>query len=551
MKKVLSLSAISLLGFYLPLHTTYAAQVPSLKTFSQDPKNVDALYKAFEEMRKAGSADPTSLTYRTSLEYWANIHGYYGNGPRANSKLKETKKQVVDDCLNNAGATSEERKLCTDFERAYDSIKEQTPPDAAAQKVWATCPHSHNFVDEYGETIRVIDANFLPWHRLYLHYFERTLRKASQNSELQLPYWKYDDSLTQQGILLPEIFRMSGKSTYDAYRTSNLNKGRNFILPEAISAREAMNFDNFYSFSKMLEGQPHGAMHCAVGMNCNAPHMGQVPAAGNDPIFYLHHRNIDRIWQAWMVKKAAGKTIDVEWAKKELTQLDPLLQATKTKLIPLDFDQKYIFVDENGQEVVRTLADAFKPEFMPDYQELDVYTGAEPKLMASNLNSPLGNHAALHLDRINILGNKKSTVAFVDETGKLQLQNAKPAQSYLLIQNIELINSPQMTYAVYMVNKKDLSKKSYLTTFSFFGAGDSHGHDEFVAHGHTAVRKNVMLNDISLMVSDNLTEIGAKHINDFELIFEPTDLTAHPSGAQTENSGIKIGQISLISQAVE
>jgi len=56
-------------------------------------------------------------------------------------------------------------------------IQDQTPPDAIANTVWATCVHSPP-----GQQL-----NFFGWHRIYLYYFERVLRWAAQDPTLTLP----------------------------------------------------------------------------------------------------------------------------------------------------------------------------------------------------------------------------------------------------------------------------------------------------------------------------------------------------------------------------
>ena len=44
-----------------------------------------------------------------------------------------------------------------------------------------------------------------------------------------------------------------------------------------------------------LESVPHNQVHGYVG-----GFMGSFDTAGLDPIFWLHHANIDRIWQIWL-----------------------------------------------------------------------------------------------------------------------------------------------------------------------------------------------------------------------------------------------------------
>jgi hypothetical protein len=50
----------------------------------------------------------------------------------------------------------------------------------------------------------------------------------------------------------------------------------------------------FMGFSPSLES-PHGSVHVLVGGN-----MGWVPTAARDPVFWLHHGNIDRLWDVWL-----------------------------------------------------------------------------------------------------------------------------------------------------------------------------------------------------------------------------------------------------------
>ena len=62
--------------------------------------------------------------------------------------------------------------------------------------------------------------------------------------------------------------------------------------------------------------------------------MGIVPVAGADPVFYMHHANIDRLWQCWIKKKRGTKAINLAWAKANLGMDSSW------------FDQSYSFVDE-------------------------------------------------------------------------------------------------------------------------------------------------------------------------------------------------------------
>ena len=50
---------------------------------------------------------------------------------------------------------------------------------------------------------------------------------------------------------------------------------------------------DFGSFQSQINGV-HGSVHVRTGGD-----MGDVPTAAYDPIFYLHHANIDRLWADW------------------------------------------------------------------------------------------------------------------------------------------------------------------------------------------------------------------------------------------------------------
>ncbi|HEU0052534.1 MAG TPA: tyrosinase family protein, partial [Longimicrobium sp.] len=70
-----------------------------------------------------------------------------------------------------------------------------------------------------------------------------------------------------------------------------------------------------------LESQPHDQVHVLVGggdpQNPNLPGLMSAPdTAGLDPIFYLHHANIDRLWQVWIQGPVAqGNPTDPNWVK--------------------------------------------------------------------------------------------------------------------------------------------------------------------------------------------------------------------------------------------
>src|SRR6266478_875268 len=59
--------------------------------------------------------------------------------------------------------------------------------------------------------------------------------------------------------------------------------------------------------SGVLEGVPHGSMHVATG---GAGWMSNFVQAALDPIFWLHHCNIDRLWEVWIQRDPRNKNPD-------------------------------------------------------------------------------------------------------------------------------------------------------------------------------------------------------------------------------------------------
>ena len=158
---------------------------------------------------------------------------------------------------------------------------------------------------------------FLAWHRMYLYYFERILRKASKNNDLVLPYWNYSDVATESA--LPDAFRnpaTNSNSLYESNRDPAINSGGHLdpsvvdystSMGETIFAGTSGSSDlgfggqivstpmHFAGPHGALESQPHDVVHVSIGGL-----MGDPNTAALDPIFWLHHCNIDRLWEKWL-----------------------------------------------------------------------------------------------------------------------------------------------------------------------------------------------------------------------------------------------------------
>ncbi len=168
-----------------------------------------------------------------------------------------------------------------------------SPNKALAQDMWETCQAHHAGNNE---------NEFLPWHRMYMYYFEEIIRDVSGDKTFTLPYWNYTVAGKFHGVIPPE-FTMKNDPLFKSLYIENRNPGVNAGNPLAGTLSLDSLAECFYEpssghqgFNMKLDFGLHGTVHVLTGDGQN---MGSVPWAARDPIFYLHHCNIDRLWASW------------------------------------------------------------------------------------------------------------------------------------------------------------------------------------------------------------------------------------------------------------
>lgn len=183
---------------------------------------------------------------------------------------------------------------------AIQAIYGSTPSAwrSLALEMWNTCQAHLGQPENY----------FLPWHRMYVLYIEQIVRKVTGQASFTLPYWNYSVSGANHGVIPPQ-FRMPNDPVFGSLYVDKRNPGVNNGQPiDAGQPGNPLNLDalkqckyGFTSsavqgFNQTLDFGLHGNVHVLTGNNQN---MGRVPWAAYDPIFYLHHCNIDRLWASW------------------------------------------------------------------------------------------------------------------------------------------------------------------------------------------------------------------------------------------------------------
>ncbi|MCA1646857.1 MAG: tyrosinase family protein [Chloroflexi bacterium] len=157
------------------------------------------------------------------------------------------------------------------------------------------------------------NPGFLPWHRSFMLDLERELQRI--DSTVALPYWRFDQPA-------PNLFTLDFMGVSDAngtvrfsptnplqfwstdgsvgiVRSPHFNTktqpahGQLAVMTEA--ATFALSGPNkSYEPFRQLEGNPHGAAHVSFGGS-----LSSIPTAAKDPLFFLLHANVDRLWAKW------------------------------------------------------------------------------------------------------------------------------------------------------------------------------------------------------------------------------------------------------------
>lgn len=131
-------------------------------------------------------------------------------------------------------------------------------------------------------------ANFLSWHREYLAKLEARL--IAINPLVTIPYW---DWITDRSAIPAPLTDSHDLSDWGITRGSTFNGNS---LASAADLNSLLAGTSFATFQSTLEVAPfHNRLHVLVG--------GTMGTSGSpaDPLFWLHHAFIDKIWSDWQV----------------------------------------------------------------------------------------------------------------------------------------------------------------------------------------------------------------------------------------------------------
>ncbi|WOL15908.1 polyphenol oxidase, chloroplastic-like [Canna indica] len=239
------------------------------------------------------------------------------------------------------------------------------------------CQYCNDAYDQQGTTDVPVQVHyswiFLPWHRFYLHFYERILGKLIGDDTFTIPFWNFDNPA---GMTYPQFLQELNSPLYDPERDQAHVKpdvlmdlkytygnkagtgleGRDLILSNLDYIKKT--FDNSLPLPELFMGDPlragelkddsssgqleviHNSVHMWVGppeTDNYHVNMGNFSTAARDSTFFILHCNVDRLWDIY--RHLRGNRLEFN---------DPDL-----------LDSTFLFIDENERLVRVKLGDCF------------------------------------------------------------------------------------------------------------------------------------------------------------------------------------------------
>ena len=428
------------------------------------------------------------------------------------------------------------------------------PPPPGAR--WNECQHQSWY--------------FLSWHRMYLYYFERIVRAVVMSAggppDFAIPYWNYDQPFPAN--TLPQPFReptLPDGSPNPLFlpppRRSNAIASGFQLSPLVTSSSAAMAMTNFtgppgpgfgggrrppMQFGGSvggLEQTPHNAIHVQVGGTrigqCQGGLMIDPGCAALDPIFWLHHANVDRLWNQWLALGGGrANPSDAAWLDQPFTL----------------YDETGAAVTVTGAEVVDSAAQlGYRYDTEPSAQAREVsVSGAptppepsEPPELAAATERPLELTGSARSVELTVPPSTRSLLAREDVTVGEQVL-------YLNVEDIEAEQNPGVVYGVFVNMPADDPEadraRYHVGNIALFGIEAMN--DPNAAHRGVPGFRHTF--DITRVVSE-LSEAGRWDPNAITVTFEPITPIPPPGqehlraalAEEADVPPIRIGRVSL------
>jgi len=150
---------------------------------------------------------------------------------------------------------------------------------------------------------------FLPWHRTYLLDLERELQAI--DASVALPYWRFDQPAPN--LFTPDFLGVADANGTVQFSATNplqfwTTDGVQGVVrgprnnwdpttqpgPTVITEAQTLAIGTAYPAFRTMEGNPHGTAHTRWD-----GFIRSIGTAAKDPLFFLLHCNVDRLWAKW------------------------------------------------------------------------------------------------------------------------------------------------------------------------------------------------------------------------------------------------------------
>jgi tyrosinase len=332
-------------------------------------------------------------------------------------------------------------------------------------------------------------AVFTSFIKPTLSNYWNSLSSAQKDQLNTRGYAKFDDlwsgpiGVTGAGVAGNECFAPTCSARYLSKANPQLdadtkNAVSQFTVAAGLLAPEFYNATNFLSFTSVrtpshntappnsssafsvLEGQPHNLVHNylgGVGPLDPGPYGNMTNFLSPvDPIFFLHHSNMDRLWDVWTRKQ---KSFNQPWLP------------TGDDLKTLSDEQFLFFVDANGKYVLDGKAGDYLNTDRFDYDYDD--KGFGEKLIKPEVAKSSTQKAPVAAAQVSA---NTASVAIPTATlqGRGNAENPRPLMAQVTLTRPEGTSSPRQ-FRVFVgapANATNLGTDSpyYAGTVGFFGA---------------------------------------------------------------------------------
>ena len=167
--------------------------------------------------------------------------------------------------------------------------------------------HTSHFTSAIHTTSTTNGEFFLPWHRIYAVQMENAIRTSSAAaSSLCVPYWDWRLENTAANVTWDDAGFLQLSALNSASYTITRSLGTTNILATPA------NITNMLTIPTLISSPPTTGLKSSTvnfftyrmefwhdrGHNFIGGTMG-TSASPRDPIFFLHHNFVDKLWQEW------------------------------------------------------------------------------------------------------------------------------------------------------------------------------------------------------------------------------------------------------------